>query len=90
MIIMEEKLTIKELEAKYRALGEELEARKRAEAEERRARLKAEQDVRYKEVIDAYENFEELRSKYVDDYGYFTFNSDGITFSLGDFFFKMR
>lgn len=37
------------------------------------AKLKAEKEARYKEVIDAYENFEELRSKYVDDYGSFTF-----------------
>lgn len=74
---MEKKLTIEELEAKYKALGEELEARKKAEAEERNAKLKAERDARYKEVVHAYENFEELRSKYVDDYGYFTFEHKG-------------
>ena len=72
---MEEKLTIEELEEKYKALGEELEVRKKAEAEERNAKLKAEKDARYKEVIYAYENFEELRSKYVEDYGYFTFEN---------------
>ena len=37
---MENKLTIEELEAKYKALGEELEARKKAEAEERNAKLR--------------------------------------------------
>lgn len=72
---MEKKLTIEELEAKYKALGEELEARKKIEAEERNAKLRAEKDVRYKEVIHAYENFEELRSNFVDDYGYFTFET---------------
>lgn len=74
---MEKKLTIKELEAQYKALGEELEARKKAEAEERNAKLRAERDERYKEVIHAYENFEELRGKFVDDYGYFTFETTG-------------
>ena len=72
---MENKLTIEELEATYKALGEELEARKKAEAEERNAKLKAEKDARYKEVIDAYKQFEKLRSNYVDDYGYFTFEA---------------
>ena len=72
---MEKKLTIEELEAKYRALGEELETRKKAEAEERKAKLAAVKEARYKEVIDAYENYEELRSKYVDDYGCFTFST---------------
>lgn len=72
---MKKKITIEELEAQYKALGEELEARKKAEAEERNARLRAEKDARYKEIIDAYENFEELRSKYVEDYGSFTFKT---------------
>ena len=72
---MEKKLTIEELEAKYKALGEELEARKKKEAKERNEKLRAERDVRYKEVICAYEKFEELRSKFVDDYGYFTFET---------------
>jgi biopolymer transport protein ExbD len=74
-INMENKLTIEELEAQYKALGEELEARKKAEVEERNAKLRAEKEARYKEVIDAYENFEELRGKFVEDYGYFTFNT---------------
>lgn len=73
---MEKKLTIEELEAKYNELGAELEARKKAEAEERNAKLKAEKDVRYKEIIDAYKKFEELRAKFVDDYGYFTFETE--------------
>ena len=72
---MEKKLTIEELEAKYKAIGEELDARKKAEAEEKKAKIIAEKEARYKEVIHAYENFEELRSKFVDDYGYFTFET---------------
>lgn len=72
---MEKKLTIEELEAKYKAIGEELEARKKAAAEERNAKLKAERDSRYKEVIDAYKQFEKLRISYVEDYGYFTFET---------------
>jgi len=85
---MEKKLTIEELEAKYKALGEELEARKRAEAEERKAKLVAEKEARYKEVIHAYENFEELREKYVEDYGYFTFETKNKNGDAIDFFWK--
>jgi len=72
-------LTIEELQAQYDAIKAELEARKKAEAEERNARLKAEREQRYMEVVRAYENFEELRSKFVEDYGYFTFETTGQT-----------
>ena len=72
---MEKKLKIEELEAQYKALGAELEARKRAEAAEKEAKLRVEKEKRYKEVIDAYENFEELRIKFVEDYGSFTFKT---------------
>lgn len=51
------------------------EKKKREEEEVKRAKLKAEKDARYKEIVDAYENFEELRDKYVDDYGSFTFKT---------------
>lgn len=87
---MEKKLTIEELEAKYKALGEELEARKKAEVKKRNAKLRAEKEARYKEVVYAYENFEELRSKFVDDYGYFTFETEAGISDLWDFFFKKR
>ena len=73
---MDENTTIEELQAQYDALGAELEARKKAAAEERNAKLRAEKDARYKEVIDAYEKFEKLRTAYVDDYGYFTFETN--------------
>lgn len=72
---MENKLTIEELEAAYKAMGEELEQRKRAEAAEKEAKLRAEKEKRYNEVIAAYENFEELRSQFVGDYGSFTFKT---------------
>lgn len=72
---MEKKFTIEELQAQYDALGAELEARKKAEAEEINAKLIAEQEARYKEVVQAYKNFEKLKTEYVDDYGYFTFES---------------
>ena len=54
------------------------EARRKTEEEEKRkAKLAAEKAARYKEVIDAYENFEELRMKDVNDYDYFTFEHKG-------------
>lgn len=61
---------------------------KKEKEEERKAKLKAEKEARYKEVIDAYKNFEELRSKYVDDYGYFTFETDSELFSIRNFLFR--
>lgn len=61
--------TLEELKEQYAALAKQI---KDKEAEEK-AKLEAEKEARYKEVLDAYENFEELRSKFVDDYGSFTF-----------------
>lgn len=46
------------------------------EEAKQKAKLAAEKEARYKEVVDAYENFEELRIKYVDDYGRFTFKTN--------------
>ena len=85
---MEKKLTIEELEAKYKALGEELEARKKAEAEERNAKLRAEKDARFKEVIEAYKHADALRDAVVEDYGYFTYESEDEISGLWDLFFK--
>lgn len=77
-----EEKTLKELQAEletakkaYELIQQKVNAQQKAEAEERAAKLKAEKDARYKEVIDAYENFEGLREKYVDDYGSFTFKT---------------
>lgn len=72
---MEKKFTIEELEAKYKAIGEELEARKRKEA-------------RFKEVIEAYRHADALRDAVVEDYGYFTYETEGDIPSLWDLFFK--
>ncbi len=85
---MENKFTIEELEAKYKALGEELEARKKAEAEERNAKLRAEKDARFKEVIEAYKHADALRDAVVEDYGYFTYETESTIPSLWDLFFK--
>lgn len=69
------KFTIEELKAQYKALGEQIQEQERAEKAARDAKLKAEKGARYNEVVDAYKKFEELRIKYVDDYGYFTFET---------------
>ena len=77
---MEKKINIEELEKQcleaeqnFKTLHEQLTRARKDEEETRQAKLKAEKDARYKEVIDAYDKFEKLRSKYVDDYGSFTF-----------------
>ena len=64
-------MTTEELRKMCQDLEMELERREQEEKD----KLKAEKDARYKEVIDAYENFEELRSTYVEDYGSFTFKT---------------
>lgn len=82
--MMEKKINIKDLEEQcleaektFKALYDQLTKAKQEEEEAKQAKLKLEKDSRYKEVIDAYENFEELRTKYVEDYGSFTFNTSG-------------
>lgn len=77
-----EEKTLKELQEElenakkaYELIQQKVNAQQKAEAEERAAKLKVEKEARYKEVIAAYENFEELREKYVEDYGSFTFTS---------------
>ena len=57
------------------------------EEAKQKAKLAAEKDARYKEVIDAYDNFEELKTKFVEDYGAFTFKSEknGYITHLWDF-----
>ena len=85
---MEKKLTIEELEAKYKALGAELEARKKAEAEEIKAKLAAEKDARFKEVIEAYKHADALRDAVVEDYGYFTCETEDNVPTIWELFFK--
>ncbi len=79
---MEKKMSIKDLEkqyveaeAKVKELYEQLTKAKKEDEDAKRAKLKAEKEARYKEVIDAYENFEELRTNFVNDYGHFTFKT---------------
>ena len=58
------------------------------EEAKQKAKLAAEKEARYKEVIDAYENFEELRGKYVNDYGRFTFEPKCTDGDLCDWIFR--
>lgn len=75
-------LTLKELEAQcleaekiFKKLHEQLDQARKEEAEIKKQKLEAEREARYKAVVDAYKTFEKLRSEYVNDYGYFTFES---------------
>ena len=65
-----------EAEKNFKILREQFEAAKREEEETKRAKIAAEKESRYKEVVNAYEKFDKLRSKYVDDYGSFTFKTE--------------
>jgi hypothetical protein len=60
---------------------------KMEEEAKQKAKLRAEKETRYKEVIAAYDNFEELKTKFVEDYGAFTFKSEknGYITHLWDF-----
>ena len=64
-----------EAEKTYRFLYEQLEKAKKEEEDAKKEKLKAEKQKRYDAVVDAYNKFEKLRIAYVDDYGYFTFES---------------
>ena len=65
-----------EAEKNFKLLREQFELAKKEEEEKKRVKLEAEKETRYKEVIIAYENFDELRNKYIEDYGYITFTTD--------------
>jgi len=58
-----------------RKMLQDLEAELERREQEEKDKLRAEKEIRYKEVLDAYENFEELRVKFVEDYGSFTFKT---------------
>ena len=95
MIMATKKLSIEELEKQYleaeknwKTLHDQFVQAKKEEEAAQRAKLAAEKDARYKEVIDAYENFEELRSKYVNDYGRFTFEPKCTDGDLCDWVFR--
>ena len=64
-----------EAEKNFKTLQEQLAQAKKEEEEAKKTKLAAEKEARYKEVIDAYENYEELRNKFADDYGFFSFSS---------------
>ena len=77
------KINIAELEQQYieaeknlKLLREQFETAKKEEEEAKRSKVEAEKESRYKEVINAYENFEELKNKFVEDYGRFEFKTD--------------
>lgn len=79
---MEKKLNIEELEKQcleaeknFKKLKEQFNEAKKAEKEAKKAKLEAEKQARYDAVVDAYKKFEDLKTKYVDDYGYFTFET---------------
>ena len=64
-----------EAEEHSKLLRKQFETAKKEEEEKKKAKLAAERETRYDEVMDAYNKFEELRSKFVDDYGRFTFET---------------
>ena len=83
---MEKKINIEELEKQcleaekaFQALQEQLSQAKKKVERAKLEKLAAEKDSRYKEVISAYEAFDKLRSKYVNDYGCFAFKSENST-----------
>ena len=58
------------------------------EEAKQKAKLAAEKEARYKEVVYAYENFEELKNKYVDDYGSFIYKAKDKDSRICDFIFS--
>lgn len=94
---MEKKLTIEELEKQcleaeknFKTLHEQLTQAKKEEEEAKKAKLEAERESRYNAVLDAYKRFEKLRTEYVDDYGYFTFESKGKNGDTHSWYWKSR
>lgn len=80
---MENKLTMEELEKQcleaeknFKKLKEQLDQAKKEKEENKKKKLEAEKQTRYDEIVAVYKHFEQLRSAYVDDYGYFTFESE--------------
>lgn len=64
------------------------EKKKLEEETAKKAKLAAEKEAHYKEVLDAYDKFEELRSKYVSEYGSFTFRAKCEDGDLCDWIFR--
>lgn len=64
-----------EAEKKFKDLHDKLTIAKKEEEESKKVKLAKEKQARYEEVVAVYEHFEQLRSAYVNDYGYFTFET---------------
>lgn len=62
-------LTIEELEAQYKALGEQLTKRKKEEEDRKQAKLALEKDSRHKEIEEVAKHYCELVKAYQKDYG---------------------
>lgn len=65
----EKELTLEELKAQYKALGEQIEKKAKAEEEERKARLVAEKAARKEELELARKTYNALLNAYIKDYG---------------------
>lgn len=61
---------------------------KKEKEEERKAKLAAERESRFKEVMDAYKHADALRDAVIEDYGYFTYETEDGMLSLWDVLFK--
>lgn len=90
---MEKKFNIEDLkkqcaeaEENFNKLHNELLKAEREEKEQKEKKLAAEKDKRYKEVIAAYENFAELRDKYTEDYGVFSYCTSNFNPKIRDLF----
>lgn len=70
-----------EAEKNFHLRREQFEAAKKEEEEVKRVKLAEEKQKRYGAVMDAYEEFEKLKTEYINDYGCFSFES---TTSSGD------
>ena len=86
----EKVLTIEELKAKYKALGEEIAQKEKAEAEEREAKLTADKDARKAEIETLEKRLGELIRAWIKDYGSYnrtrTYGGDGFPYLWHIFF----
>lgn len=65
-------LTVEELEAQYKALGEQIAKKKKDAEEKKRAQLALEKEARAKEIEEAEKRYCELVKAYRKDYGYYS------------------
>lgn len=69
-------LTLQELEAQYKKLGEQIAKKKKDEEERKKAELALEKEKRKQELDDARAHYNDLFSKYIQDYGTYTIDGD--------------